>query len=170
MLLAGDRVLIKKIRGFNILQELICWKTNSRFSHIEYILDYLGNSIDFRYPKSINSNIRVYFDGNWRVVLMRPNFEITPEWVETANLLAGVPYDVISYIGFIENKMIEDKRKINCAEGQLICDHIAGQFIKEQGRLISPQTYWDYMIAGKFDLVWSKDCPDYNDLKKLVEV
>ena len=164
----GDRLLAKKIKGFNWIQELICWKTNSKFSHIELILNQFGESIDAKFPKIIRSNIKTFFNGNYRVVIIRPTFEINSNFSMTALNLIGKKYDWFNYCGFASNKPMNDKGKFQCAEVNLIADHSMGQFLKENGMMVSPQTYWDYTVAGKFEVIWQKDCPNLTDYKNLL--
>lgn len=154
---AGDRALIKRRKGFaRYISELICWWTNSKFSHIEPILDSAGNSIDVTVPTIKKSNIRKYLNGDYRVVVIRPVQPIPDlgAWIMAGHDVLGVRYDLLSYIGYLINKPIQGRKTFNCSEATFYMDQKAGLFKAAQNLFISPQTYADFTVAGMFTVIY----------------
>jgi hypothetical protein len=171
MIRIGDRALIKKIRGFHALQETICWKINSRFSHVEPIISKEGDSVDATVPRLKRSNIKKYFNGQYRVWILRPLPKLTKEqaikFAITTQLCIDMKYDLFSYLGFVINKPLEHKGQLNCAELVLRADHSIGLLERHGGIFISPQSYVDFAMAGMFDIVYAEDCPEQSDFTYL---
>lgn len=148
-------MLMKKVHGFRILEEGISWWLNSKFSHIEPILAPDGKSVDYTFPHARLNNINSY-NSDWRMIIIRPvNF--TPDqsllWLRTIVETINIKYDLVSYFGFLANKQIQDKDKLNCAEAVLLADQSAGLLTMHDGMFISPQSYWEYTVAGLFQTI-----------------
>lgn len=159
---AGDRVLIKPIAGFRLIQEGICWWTNSQFSHIAPVLAENGSSIDVTVPKVKLCNVWEYLGNDrYRAVVIRPRSLFVPaeaaEWSASLLSQVGKRYDLMSFIGFLANKPLEDRNRVNCAEAIMQADHAAGRWPEHDGMYVSPQTYWDFTCAGAFDVIWRQN-------------
>lgn len=157
----GDRALIKKVHGFKLIPELICWWTNSQFSHIEAIIDDEGTAVDATWPRVRLHNISDYLNGNYRVVVIRPRrpFPSFPEklllnWIDTLLSMVDRRYDLKSFIGFLCNKRVENSQAVTCAESVLLADKSVGFLTGHDGWYITPQSYWDFTIAGAFEVVY----------------
>ena len=75
------------------------------------------------------------------------------KWGGAVSALEGLKYDLLSFVGFMGNKKIQDKDPINCAEGVLMADQAIGLLSLHDGSFISPQSYWDFTVAGIFEIV-----------------
>ena len=169
MLKCGDRLLVKKIKGWKLIPEIICWWTDSKYSHIEPIYRENGDSVDASFPKLIESNIGKYFDGMHRVMLIRPVVAFDDvKWRTNLADCIGKGYDLLSYLGFVFNKNIQDKAKYNCSELVLLLDRSAC-ILRDYDSYIRPESYYDFAIAGMFEIVFQKDFADMNDFNKLRE-
>lgn len=159
----GDRALVKRVG--HPISELICWKTNSRFSHVEPIFATDGSSIDatLLYPKL--NNVWNYADEGSRIMILRPVPAFTLDQRDAWHRALMVAYDkalqqplygydLTTYFGFAGNKRADDKQRVNCAELCFLPDRAAGLFPLEDGYLISPQSYWDYAVAGAFEVIF----------------
>lgn len=154
---AGDRILIKKIHGWKLIPELICWWTNSQFSHIEAIIANDGTAVDATWPRVRLHNISDYLNDNYRVVVIRPRCpfpeKLLTGWIYNLNLMIGRRYDLKSFIGFLCNKKIGNSEAMTCAESVLWADRSVGFLLGHDGWYITPQSYWDFTVAGAFDIV-----------------
>lgn len=179
MIKIGDKVLTKQIKGIGkIISESICWWTNSSYSHIVSILSSEGIVLDATFPKPLKRNLSHYFDGNHRICIIRPVPKFTK--VDTLKFLNAadtvfklidtkkIGYDLTSYVGYIFNKKIQDKELFNCSESALFCDQFAGRFLKHDGYFITPQSYYEYMIAGAYEVIYQKDYATIDDLTNKV--
>jgi hypothetical protein len=138
------------------------------YSHIEPVIESNGDSVDVTYPKIKHSNINKYFNGNYRVLLLRPVHTFNRNvWIAEIKAQIGMDYDLLSFAGFALNKNIQNKKSYNCAELVLMADKQAGMLVKRELKFITPQSYFEYAIAGEFEMVFWRDCPVMNDFKIL---
>lgn len=173
MLCPGDRALIKPVDGQRIISEAICWWTNSRYSHIEPIVHHDGTSLNITWPRHKWNNIGSYFDGRHRVVLLRPlplfNRGQVRAWVKMVRNLKRDygAYDLKSFLGFLLNKPIEERRSVFCSEGTLMADHAAGFLLRRDYLFVTPESYHEFMIAGAFRKIFDMDRPTREDFLML---
>ncbi len=170
MICPGDIFLSKPVMGFRLVQEAICWWTDSGYSHAEIAIDNLGNSIDFRWPTTASSNVLRYFDGKHRVLILRPVFTFDPRILErslTSKL--GAKYALREYLGFVTNKRIADSGQWHCGSGNLAAYQDAGGLVMADRFFVTPQTFVRYAEAGAFEVVARLFGPDPADFKGMVE-
>lgn len=175
MVRCGDIALVKKVRGFKVLQEAICWWLNSEYSHVEPILDSNGNSVDFQMGWTAkggisgnrSSNVGKYFNGEWRVTILRPNF-LVDETAFTESLISrvGTKYALLDYIGFLTNKPISSQGKYHCGSGTLKAYQDSGVLRRHNGKFCSPQSFQEYYVSGLFNEVWSSGCAKVEDWER----
>jgi len=173
MLQIGDHVLTKCEKGWRaIFSELIAWWLHSKFSHVMPVVSESGDVLDITLPKPKITSLAEWFNGNYRVMILRPVTPLTTseqiKFISTAQQIRSRDYDLKSFLGFLENNPTRDPKKINCAEGTLLCDQSAGILVHHDGVLISPQSYDDYADGGLFQVIYGCNCPTPDDFKALV--
>lgn len=153
-LLPGDRAIMQKRGG--LAARLIGWWTNSPWSHVEPIIGADGCSVDATWPRLIESNVHKYLTDEYAMIILRPIGWTEAQrnsFAKAARGAISMKYDILSYLGFPLNVPVQDKRKLHCAELCLMADHAAGEFLGHDGAFVTPQTYWDFYIAGAFEVV-----------------
>ncbi len=170
----GDRVLTKCEKGWRaIFSELIAWWLHSKHSHVMPVISTDGQILDITLPRPKITSLVEWFSGKYRVTILRPVAELTAaqqrKFIETAQQIQSRDYDLESFVSFLANSPTRDPRKINCAEGTLLCDQAAGMLVNCDGVLISPQSYDDFATAGMFMMIYSDSCPGPDDFIKLVK-
>jgi hypothetical protein len=118
------------------------------------------DSIDATFPRVKFGNIKQYFNGQWRVLVLRPVPEMTQiqrvVWVNKLLSFIGKKYDVWALLGFLANKSFQTEKKYTCSEILYYADYAVGLFpCGYKGEFISPQTYYDFFIAGMFSVVYN---------------
>ena len=164
ILKAGDRILSRRITGaVQFFSMGLAWFLHSHYSHVVPVISQ-ERCIDILYPKPKPVHSSVFMCPDYTIKILRPKFQLSVEqidmWTFVANGLLNYCYDLESFEGFLlDNADIQDPKKVNCAEGTLICDKSIGLLTEYNGHLVSPQTYEDFSHAGLFDVIYSDELP-----------
>ena len=149
VLRTGDMLLTTVADG--VVSTGIRWRLNSDFSHCVPILAP-GFTIEVYTPKARVETLS-YFRGR-DFVALRLVDELTPgeanNFAKMALMLRGIKYDLKSFLGFIANQNIQDRKKLNCAEGTLLCYQAAGRFLEREIGRVSPQSFYEWYKGGIF--------------------
>ena len=156
----GDRILSRRMTGsIKYFSSCLAWFLHSNWSHVVPVIDE-NNCLDILWPKVKVVPNKTFLSSDYRIMILRPKVQLTDEqketWVKTTNKLYGEDYDLESFAGFLLDKpSIQNPNKVNCAEGCLLCDKSIGFLTNYNGRLVSPQTYENFAMAGMFDIIYS---------------
>lgn len=158
-ILFGDRILVKQVKGFRPLSELISGATFSKYSHAEPILNEKGDSIDATWPRVKRSNIDKYFDGRHRVKILRPIHKMDKSqeaaWLTCCIMKVGKWYNLWHR---------------NCAGVVYDADRLVGILGLIKQEVFTPQMYLVFADGGcVFETIFEAECPTEEDFKKLVE-
>lgn len=152
-----DLVLVKHTKGFSgVLSNLICWWLNSEYSHCLPVISESGYVLNAGYPNIDISHLSFY-ERDCKMIILRPTWSLSDEdinnYMKSIYWLKGCRYDLLSYLGFLSNKKIQDMDSYNCAEAALFCYRSMNRFLSYDGRYVSPQTFIDFAHAGVFSIV-----------------
>ncbi len=142
----------KKMGDF--ISEGMAGKTVSDFSHSMPIVDSLGTLVSAEFPKVRYRDVRDFFNGRYRVEIIRPVRPYTPEelhiWCETAHAKVGKWYDVLSILGNLSNKGWEHRDMWQCAEICLDSCQAIGRLTCIPLRKAEPKTFETLTCEGPF--------------------
>lgn len=151
---AGDRLLLLRSNWFS---HLVAWWLSSEWSHVVPIIN-TTSGLEVSWPKVRRSKIADYLAGNYTVALLRPRVPLSAEqtnaWLHTGYGLIGKKYDIRSFWGFLTGNSEQNNGRVNCTEALLEMDQAAGLLTGRTPRLISPQSYAEFVAAGLFDVIW----------------
>ena len=160
---AGDRIISRRVTGpIQYFSGAIAWWLHSNWSHVVPVIDG-SNCLDILWPKPKIVPVSTFLTGDYKVKVLRPVIALTSKqvitWRNTIDDLLKQKYDLESFAGFILNDPdIQNYKRVNCAEGTLICDKTIGLLSNYDGRLVSPQTYENFANAGLFNIVYDGEC------------
>ena len=155
----GDRILSRRKTDYlRYFSSAIAWWLHSNWSHVVPVIN-AEECLDILWPKPKIVNPSMFLSDDYRIAILRPKFQLSDDqillWHSTAEGLLNQKYDLESFAGFIlDDPKIQNPRKVNCSEGTLICDKSIGLLAEYDGRLVSPQTYEDFAIAGLFNIIY----------------
>jgi hypothetical protein len=159
----GDRIISRCITGVSqYFSDGIAWWLHSNWSHTIPVVSET-EVLDISWPKPKIVPASTFLSGDYKVKVLRPCFTLTPNqviiWENTINDLLNQRYDLESYAGFILNDAgLQNSKRVNCAEGTLICDKTIGLLPNYDGRLVSPQSYENFANAGLFNVIYDGTC------------
>jgi hypothetical protein len=154
----GDVIVSRRLTGFQVIgSAAIAWWLHSTWSHVMPVLaNGMVLDITMPSPKIVNSSI--FISPDYKVRVFRPIVALTEDekttWCNMADALVLKKYDLESFGGFIlDDPSIKDSKKVNCAEGTLLCHKAIGRLMNYDGRLVSPQTFDDFACGGLYTVV-----------------